>query len=56
MMSRCCHSSDDEVAETTTMDVVVCSNAEFFLVNLNNKDKLQFLTCAFSLFFFFFCL
>lgn len=51
MMSHCCHSSDDEITETATMDAVGCGNAEKFLVNLNNKDKLQFLTCAFSLFF-----
>lgn len=50
MMSHCRHSNDDEVAVTTAMDAVGCSNAENFLVNLNNKDKLQFLTCAFCLF------
>lgn len=51
MMSHYRHSGVDEVIVTTTMNAVGCSYAENFLVNLNNKDKLQFSALAL-----FFCL
>lgn len=47
MMSCRRHSVGDEVSVTTTMDAIGCSYAENFLVNLNNKYKLQFLSRAF---------
>ena len=53
MMSHYCHSGVDEVTVTTTMNAVGCSYAENFLVNLNNKDKLQFSALVFV---FFLCL
>lgn len=46
MMSYYRHSGVEEVTVTTTMNAVGCSYAENFLVNLNNKYKLQFSACV----------
>lgn len=54
MMSHYRHWGVDEVTVTTAMNAVGGSYAENFLVNLNNKDKLQF--SALLIFFLFVCL
>lgn len=50
MMSYYRHSGVEEVTVTTTMNAVGCSYAENFLVNLNNKYKLQFSAFVFCLY------